>query len=219
MRTLKTAIICTNGDSIRNANDFNREYMYRIWCGEVEAADKPRKGAVIKSVVFYAVLLAMIVLAFFYSGSSEPGKRFGSFAYNTVLSDSMQSVYPEGSLITSWAIKPGEPLKAGLEDGTDIVFLREGGATVVHRIIEIMEDYGDSGQRAFRTQGVDNPIPDTWITYEGNVIGRVTWHLPYAGNILAAIGANILWVVLIIAALILILTLFKTALKRQEVTS
>jgi len=157
----------------------------------------------------------MVVFAFIYSGNKEPGKKFGSFAYNTVLTESMNSVYPQGSLITSWAVKPDEPLMAGLREGTDIVFVKdEEGKVIVHRIIEIIEDYEDKGWRGFRTQGVDNPEPDPWVVDEPNIIGRVTWHLPYAGNILALIADNVLWVVLIIAVFTIILTLLKAAFKK-----
>ena len=208
--------ILYQGSSIRTANTFNNEYMYRIWLDETSAASKPRKNAVIRSIIFYSILFIMVVLAFFYSNNNSPGKKFGSFAYNTVLTESMKSVYPPGSLITSWAVKPGEPLKAGMENGTDIVFVKDESCTVVvHRIIEIIEDYEESGQRAFRTQGVDNPEPDHWITYEGNVIGRVMWHMPYAGDILAFIGENILWVIIIITVLTAILTLMKIAFRKE----
>ncbi|MCL2512575.1 MAG: signal peptidase I [Oscillospiraceae bacterium] len=212
---MNTYVICKQGEKVRDVNDFNREYMCGVWCGEMEAANKPAKGAAVKSAVFYIILLVMVGLAFFHSGDKNSGKRFGPFSYNTVLTSSMQSVYPQGSLITSWAVNPGEPLNAGLEKGTDIVFVKDNNTVVVHRIIEIMADYEDSGQRAFRTQGVDNPLPDSWVTYEGNVIGRVTWCLPYAGNILGAVADNILWVIFIIILLALILAFFKIAFKKQ----
>ncbi|MDR2712439.1 MAG: signal peptidase I [Clostridiales bacterium] len=200
---------------MRTAKDFNREYYYKLWTDEARAAKHPPKGAVIKSAIFYSLLLIMVMLAFFYSGNREPGKRFGPFAYNTVLTPSMNSVYPQGSLITSWAIRPDEYLTAGLEDGTDIVFILEDGKVIVHRIIEIMEDYEGSGRRAFRTQGVDNPSPDPWITIDANVIGRVTWHVPIVGDVLAIIADNILWVILAIAVISVIIVLFSMVFKKE----
>ena len=183
---------------------------------KIEAEMELLQGTKIKNVIFYSILLIMVILAFFYSGNKNPGKKFGPLAYNTVLTTSMNSVYPKGSLIASWTIKSGESLKAGLENGTDIVFLKDKkGTLVVHRIIEIMEDYEDSGQRAFRTQGVNNPAPDPWVTYEGNVVGRVIWHIPYAGNVLAQISKNIILVVVVIAAVSIIITLLKFAVKKE----
>jgi len=201
---------------VRTVNDFNSEYMYECWLDEVKAIGQPKKGEVIKNAVFYGLLIAMVLLAFFYSGGDEPAKRFGPFAYNTVLTGSMESVYSTGSLITSWAVQPNEPLMAGLENGTDIVFVKENGDVVVHRIIEIFENYEDSGQRAFRTQGTDNPMPDNWIIYEGNVVGRVTWHVPYVGNILALIASNILLFMGGVAVLCILFSLWKIVFTKDE---
>lgn len=196
--------------------DFNREYDYKCYLEETQAAKISTKKSIIKSTVFYAVLIIAVMSSFLYSGSKDAGKRFGPFAYNTVLTPSMNSVYPKGSLVTSWAVKPGEALKAGLSNGTDIVFTREDGTVIVHRIIEIMENYEDSGQRAFHTQGVDNPTPDNWITYEGNVIGRVTWHVPYAGDILAFIAAKILWFIIGIAGLFALSALLRIVFSNDK---
>ena len=200
---------------LRTVCDFNREYYYKLWQEEVAAMSKPRKGATIKSAVFYSVLLILVMLAFFYSGNRDPGKSFGPFAYNTVLTTSMQSVYPQGSLITSWEIGPNEQLSTGLYNGTDIVFVNENGQVIVHRIIEIMENYEETGQRVFRTQGVENPDPDPWLTGEINVIGRVTWHAPVVGGVMAMISANVLWVVLIIVVLSVLITLLQVVFRKE----
>jgi hypothetical protein len=79
-----------------------------------------------------------------------------------------------------------------------------------------MEDYENSGQRAFRTQGVDNPSPDPWITYEGNIVGRVTWHVPYLGAAMALVAENIFYVVGGIAALAVLFALWKSVLKKDS---
>ena len=209
--------ICNYGERARNVNDFNSEYLYRCWQDETEAAKKPRKGATTKSAVFYLSLVMLVLLSFFYSGNKSPAKRIGPFAYNTVLTPSMRSVYPPGSLIFSWALKPGEPVKAGLVAGTDIVYTKdESGMLVVHRIIEVIENYEDIGIRAFRTQGVNNPSPDPWLAFEENVVGRVMGHVPYAGDVLAVIAENVLWIVGIIAVLVAVITLLKIVFGKAE---
>ena len=201
---------------MRTVKQFNEEYTYQLWQDETAAAQQTNsKGRTVRSIIFYSVLIMAVLFAFIYSGNNAGGRKFGPFAYNAVLTSSMQSVYPQGSLITSWAIKPGDPLRAGLENGTDIVFTKQDGTVVVHRIIEIMKNYEDSGQRAFRTQGVDNPSPDSWITYEGNVIGRVTWHIPYAGAALTFVSQNIVWVILIIVVISVLITLLKVVFKKE----
>jgi len=103
------------------------------------------KNPLVKISVLFSVFLTIL---FFTVSSKEAGKQIGPFSYNVVFTDSMQSVYPKGSLITSQALKTNEPLKAGLDNGTDIVFTKEDGTSVVHRIIEIIENYKGGGQRA-----------------------------------------------------------------------
>ncbi len=199
---------------------FNREYEYNRILEEIRAQEAPTKSTLIKNAVFYAVLIVAVLVAFIYSGNNDNGKRFGPFAYSTVLTRSMDSVYPKGSLVMTWQLKPGEELKAGLDIGTDIMFtLDESGTTYVHRIIEIIENYEESGQRGFKTQGVDNPSPDNWVAYEGNIVGRVTWHVPYMGDILAFIGENILWVCVFIAVLFAIATLLKIVFSKEKETA
>ena len=167
----------------------------------MDAAKQPPKGAAIKSAIYYLVLVILVLLVLFYSQKDEenPSRTFGPFAYHTVLTKSMQSVYPKGSLILSWDIgtAPISDLKAGLADGTDIVFMNPDKDVIVHRIIEIYDEYEDMGLgRGFVTQGTNNPRPDVWsdgttVTLEPRVIGRVIYCIPYAGDILAFIGENV----------------------------
>ena len=202
--------------SFYTIDDFNAYYLYRLWKEQRQKAYKAKKSSAAKSILFYATLALLVLLAFFYSSTNTPGKHYGPFAYNVVLTTSMQSIYPQGSLITSWALKPEEELVAGLDTGTDIVFVREGGMVVVHRIIEIIEDYEDSGQKVFRTQGIDNPAPDTWITYEGNVIGKVTGHVPYLGAFFLFISENLLLVTGTLALFALLFALLQFVLQKDE---
>lgn len=196
--------------------EFNKKYEYERYLEETKTQGTPTKGSIIKSTVFYVVLISAVLFSFLWSSNDDAGKKFGPFAYSTVLTSSMQSVYPQGSLVTSWSVKPNEPLQAGLTNGDDIVFTTEEGMVIVHRIIEVLDDYEDSGQRAFKTQGVENPAPDNFITYEGNIIGKVTWHVPYVGDILAFISENIIWFVAGIAILFALSALFNVVFAKEE---
>lgn len=201
---------------MRTVNTFNKEYLYQEWLKEMESAGKPAKGQTVRNIIFYGFLLCVVLFAFFSNVNGENGaKRFGPFSYNTVLTTSMQSVYPQGSLILSWSVGQNEPLYAGLESGSDIVFVRETGTVVVHRIVQIYEDYDGSGQRAFNTQGVDNPSPDSWITFEGNVIGKVFFCVPHLGTILVLIGDNVLLIAGAIVLVTITLSLWKVFLAKD----
>jgi signal peptidase len=200
---------------MRTVRDFNGEYAYGCWRRE-EAAVAPVRETLVRNAVFYALLLGVVIFAFVRSsGDGGAGKRFGPLAYNTVLTSSMASVYPVGSLVVSWTVKEGEAVSAGLEGGDDIVFTRGDGTVVVHRIIEVLEDYGDDGRRGFRTQGVNNTAADPDITDERNVVGRVVWSVPYAGAALAFIAGHIAGVVAAVILFSAVFSLWKAATKKE----
>lgn len=202
----------------RTILDFNAEYTYQRWREDLDKAKKPRRGTWIKNALFYSALIGLILFAFFYmSDKSGGGKKFGSLSYYKVLTTSMQSVYPQGALVVAWDLEPDEPLTAGLENGTDIVFLKdEDNTVIVHRIIEVMEDYEGQGVRAFQTQGVNNNAPDPWITDERNVLGRVVWHMAGAGDVLAYISEHIILTIAGVVALFVLLTMLRYVLTKDK---
>lgn len=200
---------------MRNIHTFNNEYLYQCWLEETQTGSKPDKYALIKNILFYGLMLLLVLFAMFANLSGSNGRKLGPLAYNTVLTSSMKDVYPPGSLILSWELGVDETVATGLENGTDIVFVRENGTVVVHRVIEVTENYEDSGQRGFNTQGVNNAAPDSWVTYEGNVIGKVVFSVPYLGAILSFIGENVVLVGVAMLLLMLVISLWKTALSKE----
>ena len=199
---------------MRTLTEFNRDFEYRgfkrIFSGE------EKKSSPVKSAIFYFALIALVIIAFVYSGSGDVGKRFGPFAFHSILTDSMESVYPVGTLIFSWQVKPEETLNAGLANGDDIVFTAQDGRVYAHRIIEIMNDFEDSGQRGFRTQGVNSPNPDSFVTFEGNVIGKIFFSIPYLGGILGIIAENIYFVLGVVGVVFVIAVLLRRAFAPEK---
>ena len=94
-----------------------------------------------------------------------------------VLTGSMEPEIPQGALIIINRLDPSE-----LQVGDDITFAVAPTITFTHRIIDIYENYADSGQRGFRTLGIANDAPDPEIVSEGNVVGRVVRPIPWVGN-------------------------------------
>ena len=152
-------------------------------------------GRVLSNIIFYTVLIGMLLFVLLYSQSTS-GKNIFGFSYFNILTTSMQSEIPQGSFILVKQT-PGNELKIG----DDIAFFKNADTVVTHRIINIIENYEDSGQLGFQTQGVDNPLPDREITYEGNVIGKVVFHIPMLGFILQYIAQHLMYV--IVAAVLL----------------
>lgn len=137
-----------------------------------------KKKSVFGDLLFYGVLIVLIVGTVILTGSGEQGPRsFAGFTAQTVLTSSMEDVYPKGALVVSRRTDPST-----LEIGDDITFMTSETTTVTHRIIGIVENYADTGQRAFQTQGVMNQTPDSQLVPAVNVVGKVVFHSLAAGK-------------------------------------
>ncbi|MDR2752812.1 MAG: signal peptidase I [Oscillospiraceae bacterium] len=131
------------------------------------------------------------VLAFGIGGNGS--RNIFGYSFFEVLTTSMQREIPQGSLVL---VK--KAAAADIKKGDDITFLIDDKkTTVTHRVVSVLEDYDDSGQRGFQTQGVENPSPDQDIVYAENVVGRVVWHLPFFGQALAWMKEN-WWICLLV---------------------
>lgn len=177
---------------------FSKEHQLSY--GE-EAPKKSKTAGLVSNIAFYGALILLLFIVFTYTQSGLSRNMFG-YSYYNILTTSMQSTIPQGSFILVKET-PGEELQVG----DDITFFKNANTIVTHRIIGIQANYEDSGQYGFRTQGTDNPSPDAEITYEGNVIGKVVFHMPMLGFVLEYISSNI-WIVVIGIALILALSYF-----------
>ena len=115
----------------------------------------------------------------------------------------MESEFPKGSLVISRYIDPNT-----LQIGDDITFMASETTTISHRIIGIVEDYADTGQRAFQTQGVMNASPDSELVPAVNVVGKVIFHsyaLGRAVDFVKSYWPLLLFFLVILAVLIRVL--------------
>jgi signal peptidase I len=161
------------------------------------------------NVLFYAMLLCVLIGGLTY-GASGNRNLFG-YSILTVLTSSMQREIPQGSLIIVQYIDDPDTL----EKGDDITFLKDKDTTVTHRIVNIYENYEDSGARGFQTKGLENPSPDKDIVYAGNIVGKVVFHFPGAGDTLVWIRNHWLMLSLLFAGLVIAAMLLKFAFGRE----
>jgi signal peptidase len=124
-----------------------------------------------------------VVGAFLFS-SGEKGTIFG-YTYMNVLTPSMQSVLPQGSLVIVKEVDP-----ESIAVGNDITFTKSDQTSVTHRVVNIIEDYEETGARGFETKGVNNDDPDFEIVLAANVVGVVKMHFPGIGSMLMWIREN-----------------------------
>ena len=153
----------------------------------------------VSNIVFYATLIAIVLSAVIFGGQSGGSSRFFGYQYFEVLTSSMQSVIPQGSLVVTRET-PSSQIKVG-----DIVtFLRSDEETVTHQVVEIVPDFDGRGSLGFRTKGTENPNPDPDIVGAANVIGVVTTHVKNLGFALRWVAGNIKYVFLLFILVILI---------------
>jgi len=159
-----------------------------------------RLPKVMLDVIFYVTLVIAVAAAFFYSTNHSKVKFFFGYSYFTVLTTSMQSEIPKGSLIITKHVD-----SSIINIGDDITYLRSDGSTVTHRVVEIYNNYENSGARGFQTKGIDNPEADENIVYAANVVGVVIFSVANLGSVLSYI-ANNLWFVFVMFGILLILS-------------
>lgn len=94
-----------------------------------------------------------------------------------VRSDSMSPAIGAGSVVFVDEA-PASAISTG-----DVVTYRDRSSRserVTHRVVEVVES---NGERRFRTKGDANEEPDSTPIDSGAVIGRVSFHVPFAGYV------------------------------------
>ena len=153
-----------------------------------------RVFSAISGFIFYAVMLLLVVAAFLIT---QNGKLPFTSDYHlySVITSSMNSVYPKGSALVVKATDPNE-----LVVGNDITFFSASTSIITHRIVEIHEDFIGRGQRAFVTKGVDNPSPDRDYVQAHNVVGKVVFFVPGVGEFLWTLQSKLHMIIIFFIA-------------------
>ena len=161
-----------------------------------EGNKSPSRAFVISEVIFYVALIAMVLCTGLFFSGNLPGRMIGNSHFLEMLTPSMESVYPKGSLLIV-----GETPAKELNIGDDISYVKDTDTIVTHRIVQIKENYDETGERAFVTRGVDNPVNDPDAVLAKDVLGRVNNSIPLLGAILSWVAQYLLFI--LVAFLIL----------------
>lgn len=159
-----------------------------------------RVFSIISNIIFYvAVVLVLLTVLTSGSDSGAPKTIFG-YSYFTVMSGSMQSELPKGSFIL---VKKVDTTTLNIDD--TITYMRDSATSVTHKIIDIYENYDNTGARGFQTKGVNNANPDSVIVYSSNVVGKVVFSIPALGAIMLYLAENV-YIVFIIFGLCVVIS-------------
>lgn len=131
---------------------------------------KPKFKNTLK-IVSNALVIVVVVLAILLHGLQFVGLKPYS-----VLSGSMQSVYPTGSLLYIKNVNPET-----LEVGDVITYKMAGGTLCTHRIVELVADEDAPNIIRFRTKGDENLDADTPLVSYENVVGKAVFCIPLLG--------------------------------------
>jgi signal peptidase I len=174
---------------------------------------QPRRIPLLTNILFCIVLFGLLVTGLFYAAGGARGLL--GYSYFSVASESMQSEIPRGSLVITKRVDLND-----IKVGNDIAFRIDGDVVVTHRVIRIIPNCKNSGERGFETMGLGNPLPDEEPVCADAVIGRVVYHVSGWGDTFAWLRDR--WYVLpALLAGLLVLTIlsyiiFKPEDKRPE---
>ena len=119
-------------------------------------------------VLFVAIFLAI----------SFAGVRLLGLQVYIVLSGSMQSMYPVGSLLY---VAPVNIEDLDVDD--DITYWLNDDTIVTHRIVEVLRDEANPAAVSYRVKGVENQTADAVPIPCTNVLGRAVFRIPLLGYV------------------------------------
>jgi signal peptidase I len=113
-------------------------------------SNKKRRGifSVISDILFYIAIFTVVVVILISGEQGGKPRMYMGYSYFTVLTGSMQQELPKGSLIL---VKQTDPKE--LNVGDNITFIKDAATSVTHKIIDIYDNYDNSGMRGFKTKG------------------------------------------------------------------
>jgi len=176
-------------------------------------SNKPRKWGVNLFSWFVSFLIYMLIIALVTSvyllGTQDGSPRILlGYSMFIVLSSSMQSEIPQGSYVLVKTVDQYE-----ISIGDDVTYMRQDKVAVTHRVVDILEDYKDSGMRGFKTKGLQNAEPDSAIVYADWVVGKVVFHNLSLGRLLTWLRANFWFVAVFAVAFTAFVTILSYLIK------
>lgn len=170
---------------------------------------------IVSNIVFYTLILSLVFGAFLVRSSKKGSPwMIGGYSAMTVLTGSMEDVYPQGSLIITKSVDADK-----LKIGDDITYMTGENSSITHRIIGITENYLETGERGFETKGVMNSKPDSEIVAASNVVGRVVFCSKTLGDIAKFITNNWPFLLFIVVIFVVLLSFLKWNAKKSDNTS
>jgi signal peptidase len=161
------------------------------------------------NALFTVALVFILVLASMYGMGGNGTRNLFGFSVFNVLTPSMRSLIPPGSLVVTRQTDAGD-----IEIGDVITFMVGKDNSITHQVVGILENFA-YGERGFETKGLDNQAPDKDIVAARHVVGKMVFHSPGLGGVLFAVSEHWLLVLLVLAGAMGTGYLFKYILAKK----
>lgn len=156
-------------------------------------------------VLIFLILLATILIYYVVSSKiyEAKGKKYEPLiSLYTIISPSMEPNINVYDVVITRRVKPEE-----IKEGDVITFISSStlgeGLTITHRVKSVIKTEGDI---KFRTQGDNNPIPDSALVTSNNLLGKVVFTIPFLGYIQFMLQSKSGWLFfLLIPAIIVVI--------------
>ncbi len=156
-------------------------------------------------VLIFLILLATILIYYVVSSKiyEAKGKKFEPLiSLYTIISPSMEPNINVYDVVLTKKVKSEE-----VKEGDVITFISSStlgeGLTITHRVKSVIKTEGDI---KFRTQGDNNPIPDSALVTSNNLLGKVVFIIPFLGYIQFMLQSKSGWLFfLLIPAIIVVI--------------
>ncbi len=156
-------------------------------------------------VLIFLILLATILIYYVVSSKiyEAKGKKYEPLiSLYTIISPSMEPNINVYDVVLTKRVKPEE-----IKEGDVITFISSStlgeGLTITHRVKSVIKTEGDI---KFRTQGDNNPIPDSALVTSNNLLGKVVFTIPFLGYIQFMLQSKSGWLFfLLIPAIIVVI--------------
>lgn len=133
-------------------------------------------------------LILVLAVVFLFVSVAVP-QVVGSDNSYVVRSDSMSPAIGAGSVVYV------NDVSASAISTDDVITFQSGSERVTHRVVGVVEE---NGERRFRTKGDANEDPDPDLVSPSEIVGRVSFHVPYIGYVVAFAGTQLGLIALVI---------------------
>lgn len=139
----------------------SNEYLLKV----LRRPPKSEKG---QNIFYYLSVSIVIVLGLFVAG-------FFKYQPVAVLTYSMAPTFTRGDAVI---IKKMDSSEKKLLQKDDVIQYRRKDTTVIHRIVDIVDN---QGERGYILKGDNNESDDPFIVYDNQIIGKATLIIPKLG--------------------------------------